>query len=406
MHLTYLAALTGLFTGPLAPMVGVSAHNLVISHMSPGGIYPLTYTPGSNGARGTVQVGTSVPGGATVPGWMTYDPVDKTLYVLDENQGFPGYGVFGAMVTGWQIHTNNDSFGLMGAAHTDGGDVHGSVYGGPDGRSFVAMAGYYTSSITTLELPIDSGSRVLQKEHFTMSRPGPVKSRQDKPHPNAIFPDPTQRFLLVPDLGADVIRIFAVDPGFGTLNPCRPAKTGDGDGPRHGTFYQTAGNASTVLYVVNELSNTVSVWTLDYPPASDRDGCLSLTKTQVISTFAPGISAPSPNAKAAEVHVRDEHLYASNRNDQLFGSQQDSIAHYNIDPATGTLTWGESASAHAWCPTTFDINRNGTLVAVGGQATAKVVILERDPATGKLGPDAVAVSPMIGYGGRLMPWMG
>ncbi|KAK7952900.1 6-phosphogluconolactonase [Apiospora saccharicola] len=234
-----------------------------------------------------------------------------------------------------------------------------------------------------------------------MSRPGPVKSRQDKPHPNAIFPDPTQGFLLVPDLGADVIRIFAVDPDFGTLTPCRPAKTGDGGGPRHGAFYQTAGNASTVLYIFNELSNTVSVWTLENPPATDRDGCLSLTKTktQTISTFAPGTSAPSPNAKAAEVHVRDNHLYASNRDDQLLGRQQDSIAHYTIDPATGALTWGEAANAHAWCPTTFDINRNGTLVAVGGQATAKVVILERDPATGKSGEDAVAVGAAIGYGG-------
>ncbi|KAK8045718.1 hypothetical protein PG996_013782 [Apiospora saccharicola] len=220
-----------------------------------------------------------------------------------------------------------------------------------------------------------------------MSRPGPVKSRQDKPHPNAIFPDPTQGFLLVPDLGADVIRIFAVDPDFGTLTPCRPAKTGDGGGPRHGAFYQTAGNASTVLYIFNELSNTVSVWTLENPPATDRDGCLSLTKTktQTISTFAPGTSAPQPQRQSRRVARPRQ--------------PSDSIAHYTIDPATGALTWGEAANAHAWCPTTFDINRNGTLVAVGGQATAKVVILERDPATGKSGEDAVAVGAAIGYGG-------
>lgn len=68
-------------------------------------------------------------------------PFAQEFYVLDENQGFPGYGFYGTQVTGWKIHAENDSFGLMGAAHTDGGEVHGSLYGGPDGRSFIAMAG-------------------------------------------------------------------------------------------------------------------------------------------------------------------------------------------------------------------------------------------------------------------------
>ncbi|KAK8063096.1 hypothetical protein PG997_015193 [Apiospora hydei] len=183
-----------------------------------------------------LKLGQSVPDGAQMPGWLTYDSVSKNVYILVENQC--------SQATAFYI-SDIGSFELLGQARTDDGDVHGILYGGSDGGSFLAMAGYYTSFITTFELPLDQSSRGLLREHFRMSRPGPVKSRQDAPYPNAVVLDPTGRFLLVPDLGVDVIRNSSVDPDFGTLEDCRPAKTGDGDGPRHGTFYQTEGASTT-----------------------------------------------------------------------------------------------------------------------------------------------------------------
>ncbi|KAK7958992.1 isomerase YbhE [Apiospora aurea] len=149
-------------------------------------------------------MGQSVPGGAQMPRWLTYDPASKHVHILDENQGFPGYGIYCTQVTASRI-SGTGSFELLGQARTDGGDVHRSLYGGPDGRSFLAMAGYYTSSITTLELPLDQSSS-----------------------------EPAARVL--PDVAA---------------------------GPR-----------------------SSRARALEYPRASDRDGCLFLTKTQTISTFA------------------------------------------------------------------------------------------------------------------------
>jgi 6-phosphogluconolactonase (cycloisomerase 2 family) len=78
-------------------------------------------------------------------------------------------------------------------------------------------------------------------------------------------------------------------------------------------------------------------------------------------------------------------LYVANRADQTFGNQQDSIATYTIDPATGKITWLEAANGHAYYIRTFQINKAGDMVAVGGQTSASVAILKRDPATGKLG---------------------
>lgn len=142
-----------------------------------------------------------------------------------------------------------------------------------------------------------------------------------------------------------------------------------------------------MLYTVNELSNTVSAWTTSYPSG----GCLTLTKTQTLSTYAQGKAPqnsstnPTNPAKAAEVHVFGKFLYAANRNDQSFGSQQDSLATFSINPATGALTYVENTNAHAWYPRTFAVNKAGDLVAVGGQTTSNVAIIARNATTGRLG---------------------
>lgn len=216
-----------------------------------------------------------------------------------------------------------------------------------------------------------------------MSQPGPVSSRQNAPHPHAIFKDPTGKFLVVPDLGADLIRIFSVDSSTGKLTACPAAQAGPGDGPRHGSWWApTAGSTQgQMLYTINELTNSVSAWTVKYPSS----GCMSLNRTQTLSTFASGKpTAGRQPIKAAEVHVAGNFLYASNRNDQLYGSQQDSLATYSIN-SSGALSIVENTKANGWYPRTFSINKAGDLVAIAGQTSANVAIVARNPSTGKLG---------------------
>lgn len=252
------------------------------------------------------------------------------------------------------------------------------------------------SSITTYKTPLSSNSNgPLQTLKFSMSSKGP-NPRQDAPHPHATFTDPTGKFLLVPDLGADLIRIFSINQSNGQLTACGQGQAGSGDGPRHGTFWSpTAGSTDgLMLFTVNELGNSVSAWKVSYPST----GCLALSKTQTLSTFKSG-TAPSQSqpVKAAEVHVRDNFLYAANRNDQTFGSQQDSLVLYNIS-SSGVISFVEATNAHAWYPRTFSINKDGDLVAVGGQTSSNVAIIRRDTSTGRLG-DLVA-TVQVGSAGR------
>ncbi|KAM0327575.1 hypothetical protein ACHAQA_005867 [Verticillium albo-atrum] len=222
----------------------------------------------------------------------------------------------------------------------------------------------------------------LIKITFTIPAPGP-NPRQDAPHPHAVFTDPTGRFLLTSDLGADRIYVFAIDAETGLLTQCPAGEATPGDGPRHGAFW-TPSNATdgSVLLTINELSNSITSWSLSY-----EGGCLGLTQSETLSTLPEGGVTPG-GAKAAEIRVRDNFVYASNRNDRSFGDREDSIAIFEIGRNAGgeaELSFVEITSAHSYFPRTFDINAAGDLVAIGGQTSANVVILERNTTSGRLG---------------------
>ncbi|MBE3049841.1 beta-propeller fold lactonase family protein, partial [Candidatus Bathyarchaeota archaeon] len=209
---------------------------------------------------------------------------------------------------------------------------------------------------------------------YTLDTPGTVPNRQDKTHPHSTFPDPSGAFLISADLGADVVRVFAISES-GTLTECPDASASPGTGPRHGAFWE--GGNSTVLYTVNELGNSVSSWEVT------SGDCLTLTENQIISTYPEGTTPPE-GTKAAEILIRDNFLYASNRFDKTFGETSDSIALFEIGE-DGALTFVELADSGANFPRTMDINAAGDMIAVGGQTSSDVVILERDSTSGRLG---------------------
>lgn len=251
------------------------------------------------------------------------------------------------------------------------------------------------STITTYKLPLSASSKPLQKLEWTMAKPGPRPDRQDKPHPHSAFMDPSKKFMVVPDLGADVTRIFKINKASGELTPCPVAASHPGDGPRHGEFVETA--AGLRYYSLNEVASSVGVYNATY--AGDG-GCLALDLTQTLSTL--GDRAGKTTEKAAELRVAGGYLYASNRNDQTFGKEQDSLAVFKIDGADGKLAFQELTNSHGYYPRPFEVNKAGTLVAIGGQTTANVAVVARDAATGKLGPLVANVNlpPRGTYGGE------
>jgi 6-phosphogluconolactonase (cycloisomerase 2 family) len=110
--------------------------------------------------------------------------------------------------------------------------------------------------------------------------------------------DPTGSFILTPDLGADLVRIHAVDPS-GTLavTAVEPLAVPPGSGPRHAAF--AVQGDKTFFYVVNELANTILGYAVTYgkDPVS-----LGFEQVYESGTHGEGGTVP-PTAGAAEIVV-------------------------------------------------------------------------------------------------------
>ena len=133
-----------------------------------------------------------------------------------------------------------------------------------------------------------------------------------------------------------------------------------------------------MLFIADELSNSVSGWAVTYPSG----GCLTLTLKQTLTPYQGNATAVR-GTKVGEIKVKGNFVYSSNRNDKKFNGN-DSITQYTISP-NGSLSWTAITSSHGTYPRTFDINKAGDYVAIGDQTTANVAIVTRDPKTGKLG---------------------
>jgi len=85
------------------------------------------------------------------------------------------------------------------------------------------------------------------------------------PRPHDVIPDPTGRYVLVPDLGADSVRVSQISYEPDTLHKLfemAQLKLTPGSGPRHGVFVEI-GN-QIYFYVLNQISNTLVGFKMAY----------------------------------------------------------------------------------------------------------------------------------------------
>lgn len=233
------------------------------------------------------------------------------------------------------------------------------------------------SSLSTFALPLTNTTLALQTFLFTLTAPITDPSRQDAPHPHEVFLDPTSSYILSPDLGADLIRVFSINAADGTLTQCDAHQTTPGNGPRHGVFSQQG----ETLYITNELANTVSTYTVSYN-SSSSSCALSLDLQEEI---VPSPSGTLPASFVAEIRIPNNStdVYISIRGDQSF-APDDSVAFLDGSSATG-LTAKNLTSSFGSYPRTLVISDDGCLVAVGNQDSSSVAIVQRDSETGELG---------------------
>ena len=230
------------------------------------------------------------------------------------------------------------------------------------------VANYGSGSVASFAIKPDGsiGERTGFDQH-TGSSVNPA--RQKGPHAHEVVLSPDNRFLFVPDLGTDQIKIYRVDAAKGTFTPNDPpfATVTAGYGPRHFTF----GRGAKFAYAVCEMGSSVVVFS--YDPVKG-----SLTPVQTISNLPSDFKGVN-NSAEIEVGRSGRFLYASNRGN-------DSITVFAIDPVKGTLTNVQVAPTQGNMPRNFAIDPTGKYLIAANQKSNNMVVFAIDPKDGQLKP--------------------
>lgn len=214
-----------------------------------------------------------------------------------------------------------------------------------------------------------------------------LHNRQSEPHAHAIVLDPFfGRVAFVPDLGEDDIKQHLYDENTGVLSPTTSIKCGpDGMGP-HGPRYICFHPTLNTMYVINELSSTVSVFEFNATLAETLEAG-SDTKTvhlvQNISTIPTAFPKNLNTCGRICIDPSGKFLLVSNRG-------HDSIAVFRIDSATdvcgesGKLSIISFTHTRGKTPRHFQFEPSGKYLLSANQDTDSISIFRFDNNTGYL----------------------
>ncbi|KAL8933408.1 MAG: hypothetical protein Q9211_005795 [Gyalolechia sp. 1 TL-2023] len=341
--------------------------------------------------------------------WLQIDVKHRNLFCLDE-----GITVGNGTLTSFKIRDDQKG-SLSTVKHTviPNAPVNSAIFNSPNGSQLLAVA-HYAWALTTWKVdPATASYLPLQSFNFTQPKAGPNAARQAAPHPHQVLVDPTNRYLVIPDLGSDLIRIFYIDPHTLQVSPRPSINVTPGSGPRHGVFHRL-GRRSGIdsgevdFYLVSELSSTLAGYQVLYFPNNGGMGlnpfgfvhAWGSSNDPIFSGNAPAEVILAPGAIANQ----GVQLLVSNRNATFFKDvknpdprnstqiDSDTLASFTIakDVRKSGLEFRGLSPAGGTFPRHFSLNCDGSLLAVGLQNSGRVIILERSTATGVIGEDAVA----------------
>ena len=247
----------------------------------------------------------TVPAGDN-PSYLLIDEARSALHCVHGD---------GSEVSSFRIDGDGRLFGL-GSRSTGGTNpVHLALSAG---KRWVLVANYATGSVVSFAIQENGSLGPMAHLLELPNKAGPNKAQQQGPHPHQIVLDPSGRWFMVPDKGADAIHTLTLDEATGELRLLATLNVSPGSGPRHLVFRSDGAMA----WVVLELSS--DVLTARFDPATG--GLESLQRTTTVPDSFAG-----ENTGAGIVLSGDEHhLFVSNRG-------HGSVVRYDVAVADGGL---------------------------------------------------------------------
>ena len=208
---------------------------------------------------------------------------------------------------------------------------------------------------------------LVQQARHTPSKVNP--ERQAGAHVHSLVPSPDGRHLYASDLGADKVFIYRYD-GASTVKPLSPAIPASvslppGSGPRHLLFDAKGLHA----YLTLEMSGEVVMFAVEDGALAERQR-LALTASKDVAAKASG---------GLHLSVDGRFLYVSNR------GTANEIVVFAVGKDNGELSVLQRRSVEGDHPREFALDPSGNFLLVANQKSNQIVVMRRDPRSGKLG---------------------
>jgi 6-phosphogluconolactonase len=300
------------------------------------------------------------------PTWLTAHPTLPVLYAVSEvgNDG-KSHGSVSAL----RADLNTGALSLIGTVDSGGG--------GPTHLSLdlpsrtLLVANYGTGQVAALPVLADAAlGPPASVQTDQGSGPSP---RQKSAHAHGVTLDPSRRFALVADLGADRVFVYRYDRKTRQLGAMTAEALPPGSGPRHLAFHPNG----RFLFLLSELTPELRAYRWDA-----RRGRLTLV--QMLSAADP---AKAGVARGAELVVSPDSRFA-----YVSVRGEDALVVYAVDHRTGAATEIQRLAAGGVSPWSFGIAPGGRWMLVANQGSNAVVVFARDPATGRLSPTQESMS--------------
>ena len=336
-------------------------------------LYVGTYTEGAghdgiylirmDRRSGKLRLVGSVDAGAN-PSFLAIHPNGRTLYAVNEVEKYNGRA--SGAVSAFAIASDTGTLTRRNEQPSEGG---APCFVSVDRSGRVVLVANYVGGNVAL-LPIQADGSLASATHVVQhTGSGPNAERQDAPHAHCIVADPSNRFALSADLGADRVFVYRLDLEGKSL---RHIEAGDavmrpGAGPRHIAFHPTL----PLVFVANELDSTVATLRFD----AERG---TLSPLDVRSTVPAGWTGTN---YPAGIHIArsGRTLYVSNRG-------HNSLAVFSVAESTGALALEQVVSTDGDWPRNFTLDPTGRWLLVANQRSDSVVVFGRDQESGRLTP--------------------
>ncbi|ELU38081.1 Lactonase domain-containing protein [Rhizoctonia solani AG-1 IA] len=265
----YVIADRRLFPLPTA----MTVHRILVASYTPN-ISTLEFDPLAHKLKPIAQS----PAG-TNPSWVAAHPTEPGLIAATNE------------VTDGKVHLfrylKDGKLKLLESVGTDGEDpAHLAVL-----EDEIVVGNYSSGNLLSIPLSTSAPHLGSVSPSIQLTGSGPNKSRQSSPHPHQIFPYKGR--LYVPDLGSDRVIQYEKKDGqwveVGDIKSHEP-----GAGPRHVQIHDE------ILYVIEELTNTLSAYSLsDGKHIASLSTLPSPPPNLTVSSSTTG-SSPTPSSAAPE----------------------------------------------------------------------------------------------------------